>query len=172
LPQSTCLEIMISSTLHHGLGPTICRKCIAFQFGELTWLMPRRRVSARGTEAQDWDRNTWPPLFDLAKNYPEAGVHFQRTEIYNRNRDVSSSSAASAWFAELVSPNPWFSTLFDDVSLRVILLLAKVTMLMPLVTSFASFPNQSSSRGSITPHLSPQFVSIRQYTCPGWFPNV
>ncbi len=73
------------------------------------------RVSARGTPAEEWDRNTWPPLFDLAKNHPEAGVHFQRTEIHNRKKDITSATAA--WFAELVSPNPWFSTLFDDVSL-------------------------------------------------------
>ncbi|OAL32485.1 hypothetical protein AYO22_00507 [Fonsecaea multimorphosa] len=69
-------------------------------------------VSVKGTPAEDWDRNTWQPLFDLAKNHPEAGIHFQRTEIYNRKKDVSSATAA--WFAELVSPNPWFSTLFDD----------------------------------------------------------
>ncbi|KAH0844426.1 hypothetical protein AYO21_00894 [Fonsecaea monophora] len=69
-------------------------------------------VSAKGTPAEEWDRNTWQPLFDLAKNHPEAGVHFQRTEIYNRKKDVSSATAA--WFADLVKPDPWFSTLFDD----------------------------------------------------------
>lgn len=34
-------------------------------------------VSTRGTEAAEWDRNTWAPLEDLARNHPEAGVHFQ-----------------------------------------------------------------------------------------------
>jgi D-amino-acid oxidase len=34
-------------------------------------------VSIRGTEAAEWDRNTWAPLEDLARNHPEAGVHFQ-----------------------------------------------------------------------------------------------
>ena len=34
-------------------------------------------VSVRGTEAAEWDKNTWPPLEDLAQNHPEAGVHFQ-----------------------------------------------------------------------------------------------
>lgn len=35
------------------------------------------RVSIRGTEAAEWDKNTWAPLEDLARNYPDAGVHFQ-----------------------------------------------------------------------------------------------
>lgn len=34
-------------------------------------------VSIRGTEAAEWDKNTWAPLEDLAQNHPEAGVHFQ-----------------------------------------------------------------------------------------------
>ena len=34
-------------------------------------------VSVSGTRAAEWDRNTWPPLEDLARNHPEAGVHFQ-----------------------------------------------------------------------------------------------
>lgn len=36
-----------------------------------------RSVSIRGTEAAEWDKNTWGPLEDLAQNHPEAGVHFQ-----------------------------------------------------------------------------------------------
>nr|KAK5447224.1 D-amino acid oxidase [Exophiala xenobiotica] len=69
-------------------------------------------VSVKGTPAQEWDKNTWEPLAALARNHPEAGVHFQKCEIYNREKDVSSPTAA--WFAELLSPTPWFSTLFDD----------------------------------------------------------
>lgn len=34
-------------------------------------------VSVRGTQAAEWDKNTWAPLEDLARNHPEAGVHFQ-----------------------------------------------------------------------------------------------
>lgn len=34
-------------------------------------------VSRRGTEAAGWDRDTWGPLEDLARNHPDAGVHFQ-----------------------------------------------------------------------------------------------
>ena len=38
-------------------------------------------VSIRGTAAAEWDKNTWGPLEDLAQNHPEAGVHFQGTQI-------------------------------------------------------------------------------------------
>lgn len=34
-------------------------------------------VSLAGTQAAKWDKDTWEPLADLAKNHPEAGVHFQ-----------------------------------------------------------------------------------------------
>lgn len=39
-------------------------------------------VSVKGTQASEWDRNTWGPLEDLARNHPEAGVHFQRMDRY------------------------------------------------------------------------------------------
>ncbi|KAJ5678947.1 D-amino-acid oxidase [Penicillium macrosclerotiorum] len=64
-------------------------------------------VSVGGTEAAKWDEDTWGPLADLAKNHPEAGVHFQDCEIHSRAKDVGSATAD--WFAELLSPNPWFS---------------------------------------------------------------
>lgn len=34
-------------------------------------------VSVRGTPAAEWDKNTWGPLEELARNHPDAGVHFQ-----------------------------------------------------------------------------------------------
>ncbi|KAF2688424.1 D-amino-acid oxidase [Lentithecium fluviatile CBS 122367] len=63
-------------------------------------------VSVRGTTAAEYDKNTWAPLEDLARNHPEAGVHFQDCEIHSRSKDVGSATAT--WFAELLSPNPWF----------------------------------------------------------------
>ncbi|GAQ33316.1 hypothetical protein AtubIFM55763_005277 [Aspergillus tubingensis] len=64
-------------------------------------------VSVAGTDAADWDKNTWGPLADLAANYPEAGVHFQECEIYTREEDKGSTTAD--WFSELLSSNPWFA---------------------------------------------------------------
>lgn len=63
-------------------------------------------VSIRGTKAAEWDKNTWAPLEKLAKNHPEAGVHFQECEIHTREKDAGSATAD--WFAELLSPSPWF----------------------------------------------------------------
>lgn len=73
------------------------------------------RVSLKDTTAAEWDRDTWPALYHLAKNHPEAGVHFQGIEIYNRKKDLGSDTAT--WFADLLSPNPWWRSLFPDVSL-------------------------------------------------------
>ncbi|KYK54287.1 D-amino-acid oxidase [Drechmeria coniospora] len=69
-------------------------------------------VSLRGTAAADWDRNTWGPLQHLAQHHPEAGVHFQECEIHSRSKDAGSTTAD--WFAELVSPNPWFKDLVPN----------------------------------------------------------
>jgi len=63
-------------------------------------------VSVRGTPAAKWDSDTWAPLEDLAQNHPEAGVHFQECEIYNRTIDAKSATAD--WFSELLSSSPWF----------------------------------------------------------------
>lgn len=87
------------------------------------------RVSVRGTEAAEWDKNTWAPLEDLAQNHPEAGVHFQGwlgirfehrganvfkdCEILNRSKD--GGSATAAWFSELLSPSPWFKDVVPKV---------------------------------------------------------
>ena len=39
------------------------------------------RVSVKDTTAAEWDKNTWAPLQDLARNHPEAGVHFQGQQL-------------------------------------------------------------------------------------------
>ena len=88
-------------------------------------------VSVRGSQAAEWDKKTWAPLENLAQNHPEAGVHFQglptgRTrlpsghtdmipecEIRSRAKDAGSPTAL--WFAELLSPNPWFKDTVPNV---------------------------------------------------------
>ncbi|MCJ1383801.1 hypothetical protein MMC17_006915 [Xylographa soralifera] len=64
-------------------------------------------VSIKGTDAAEWDKNTWPQLRDLAQNHPEAGVHFQRAEIYNRTKDRESSTPK-------FPPDLWWKDLFPD----------------------------------------------------------
>ncbi|KAF7558417.1 hypothetical protein G7046_g5739 [Stylonectria norvegica] len=86
-------------------------------------------VSVGGTPASDWDKNTWPVLADLAQNHPDAGIEFQGkmllqsfrslgevniagVRILNRKKDIGSATAE--WFAELLSPNPWWAKLSPD----------------------------------------------------------
>ncbi|KAJ5361837.1 hypothetical protein N7541_002681 [Penicillium brevicompactum] len=64
-------------------------------------------VSVGGSQAAKWDAETWAPLADLARNHPEAGVHFQECEIHSRAKDAGSATAT--WFADLLSSNPWFA---------------------------------------------------------------
>ncbi|KAI9836602.1 MAG: hypothetical protein M1819_001234 [Sarea resinae] len=63
-------------------------------------------VSLSGTDASEWDKNTWPELARLAKDVPEAGIHFQNTVIYNRKKDIT--TASGQWYSELLSTSPWF----------------------------------------------------------------
>ncbi|CAC9889793.1 unnamed protein product [Aureobasidium pullulans] len=46
-----------------------------------------------------YERNTWPELAKLAEQHPEAGIHFQDTLIYRREKD---KGPVSEWFAELI----------------------------------------------------------------------
>lgn len=71
-------------------------------------------VSVRGTNSAEYDKNTWAPLEDLAKNHPDAGVHFQECEIHSRAKDRGSATAD--WFAELLSLSPWFKDVVPNVS--------------------------------------------------------
>ncbi|KAJ5705883.1 hypothetical protein N7536_001572 [Penicillium majusculum] len=69
-------------------------------------------VSYTGTDSAEWDKNTWGPLEELARNHPDAGIHFQECQILNRAKD--SQSATAAWFAELLSPSPWFKDVMPN----------------------------------------------------------
>ncbi|KAI9776522.1 MAG: hypothetical protein M1816_005240 [Peltula sp. TS41687] len=72
-------------------------------------------VSVRGTEAAASDRNTWPELDRLARDVPEAGIHYQETVIYARNRDIKDTTTGK-WFAELLSTKPWFHDILPNFS--------------------------------------------------------
>ncbi|KAI1614981.1 D-amino-acid oxidase [Exophiala viscosa] len=63
-------------------------------------------VGAAGSKPAEYEKNTWAPLEDLARNRPEAGVHFQECHIYSRAKDADSATAD--WFNELLSPKAWF----------------------------------------------------------------
>ncbi|KAH8596098.1 FAD dependent oxidoreductase [Bisporella sp. PMI_857] len=59
-----------------------------------------------------FERDTWPEFARLAKDVPQAGIHFQKCIIYNRAKDPVSFSGPLR--SELSSSKPWFSTLFPD----------------------------------------------------------
>lgn len=104
-------------------------------FGSHGLMKGTARVSVRGTQAAEWDKRTWAPLLSLALNRPESGVHIQgpqgfvqifyvgwtadsvkECEIYSRAKDKGSATAD--WFAELLSPNPWFKDVVPNVSIH------------------------------------------------------
>ncbi|KAL2066124.1 hypothetical protein VTL71DRAFT_2195 [Oculimacula yallundae] len=60
------------------------------------------------TSGNRWEKNTWPELARLAKDVPEAGIHFQDAIVYNRTKDAQATTGQ--WFNELLSTTPWFST--------------------------------------------------------------
>ncbi|CAG8972662.1 hypothetical protein HYALB_00009302 [Hymenoscyphus albidus] len=59
-----------------------------------------------------WEKTTWPELARLAKDVPEAGIHFQNTVIYNREKD--SNTATGLWLKTLTSTEPWFKNVVSD----------------------------------------------------------
>ncbi|KAG0652687.1 D-amino-acid oxidase [Hyphodiscus hymeniophilus] len=59
-----------------------------------------------------WEKNTWPELARLAKDVPEAGIHFQNSVILTRDKDLKATSGQ--WFNELLSKSPWFKDTVPD----------------------------------------------------------
>lgn len=71
-------------------------------------------MSKPGTPQNDYERNTWPELEKLARDLPEAGVHFQETFVYRRSKDVGTS--VGEWTSELVREDAWFKDLLPNAS--------------------------------------------------------
>lgn len=63
-------------------------------------------VGAPGSDLAEYEKNTWPELERLAANVPEAHIHFQNTFVYNRSKDIGSTTGN--WFAELLKTDPWW----------------------------------------------------------------
>ncbi|KAK4464519.1 hypothetical protein QBC42DRAFT_319303 [Cladorrhinum samala] len=60
-----------------------------------------------------WERRTWPVLRRLAKEAPEAGLHFQTARVLRREKDVA-SGAKAALADGLFLQDPWYRELMDD----------------------------------------------------------
>jgi len=63
-------------------------------------------------EDSKWERNTWPELARLAKDVPEAGIHFQDTLVLNLKPEAKSPTRT--WLSELSSKDPWFKDVVPD----------------------------------------------------------
>ncbi|KAJ5754893.1 hypothetical protein N7533_004436 [Penicillium manginii] len=71
-------------------------------------------VGKQGTDHERWERETWPYLKEITEKYPEAGIHFLGTLIYNRKKDQESDTGK--WFAELTQPDPWYKDVVPDLA--------------------------------------------------------
>ncbi|GAM90138.1 hypothetical protein ANO11243_081780 [Dothideomycetidae sp. 11243] len=69
-------------------------------------------ASKDGTPARQYERDTWPELARLARDVPEAGIHFQDTVIYRRAKDTG--TPMGDWTAELVREDAWFGDLLPN----------------------------------------------------------
>lgn len=116
---------MTLNTPHHGLEQIIYRESLNPKSSLDFISADLDRVS--NTAGNRWEKNTWPELARLAKDVPEAGIHFQgasslptpyispftsltrRTEaiVYNRFKDAE--EVGGQWFNELLSTTPWFA---------------------------------------------------------------
>ncbi|KAL0929230.1 FAD dependent oxidoreductase [Colletotrichum truncatum] len=58
-----------------------------------------------------WEERSWPEMSRLAANVPEAGIHYQKSHIYRRQKDVESGATS---FDSMFIQNPWYRRLFPD----------------------------------------------------------
>nr|POE72100.1 d-amino-acid oxidase [Quercus suber] len=89
--------------------------------------------------AGGFERDTWPDLEHLARNVPEAGIHFQglilsfgsrkyladfgRTDAHIYRRAKDASSEVGALFAQLSREDAWFKDVVPSVSIAFLLLI-------------------------------------------------
>ncbi|KKA28796.1 hypothetical protein TD95_002850 [Thielaviopsis punctulata] len=59
-----------------------------------------------------WERETWPELKRLAAETPSAGIHFQKTHVFRRHKDLA--PGAEIAYDALFDRDPWYKDFFDD----------------------------------------------------------
>lgn len=60
-----------------GLEQTAFRECLQNRRYFIPSLILENRVAKQGTPSEGYERETWPELEKLARDVPEAGLHFQ-----------------------------------------------------------------------------------------------
>ncbi|PFH61926.1 hypothetical protein XA68_15799 [Ophiocordyceps unilateralis] len=62
-------------------------------------------------ENSRWERRTWPELKRLAEQVPEAGVHFQSSRVYRRDKDLQHPDVLKD---SLFDRDPWYASVLPD----------------------------------------------------------
>ena len=70
-------------------------------------------VGVPGTNLQRFERDTWPELHRICDEVVEAGIHYQDTIIYKREKDVHSDTGE--WLNELCNKDAWFKDILPNV---------------------------------------------------------
>lgn len=70
-------------------------------------------VGVPGTNLQRFERDTWPELHRICDEVVEAGIHYQDTIIYKREKDAHSDTGE--WLNELCSKDAWFRDILPNV---------------------------------------------------------
>ncbi|CAG5161194.1 uncharacterized protein ALTATR162_LOCUS5979 [Alternaria atra] len=63
-------------------------------------------VGKPGSNLQRFEKATWSELDRICREVPEAGIHYQDTRIYGRQKDAG--TATGQWFEELTKEDAWF----------------------------------------------------------------
>lgn len=114
----------------HGLEPILCRSFSVFEFHPLNYADKNDiyRFGKAGSQAAQYEKDTWPYLREITEKYPEAGIHFRGvssksdhtlrrlltdkdTIVYSRKKD----DGATRMTTELTSGNPWFKDVVPNV---------------------------------------------------------
>lgn len=69
-------------------------------------------VGVPGTNLQRFERDTWPELHRICDEVVEAGIHYQDTIIYKREKDAHSDTGE--WLNELCNKDAWFKDILPN----------------------------------------------------------
>ena len=70
-------------------------------------------VGKPGSNLQKFERATWGELDRICREVPEAGIHYQATRVYGREKDAD--TATGQWFEELTKEDAWFKDVVPNV---------------------------------------------------------
>lgn len=126
-------------------------------------------VGKPGSALQKFEKATWAELERICRQVPEAGIHFQNTRVYGREKDAG--TATGQWFEELTKEDAWFKDVVPNVCCCVPLLLDGCDPYSQPPSS-VSCPKANSQKTVTPAPNSHPFASTLPSTCPGSLANV